>query len=88
MYDRPEQGGDGDGKITEQDAIFSLLWLWQDTNHNGLSEAGELHTLRELGLASIELDYKLSKRPDWYGSLFRYQAKVQDVHGVQVGRWA
>ena len=87
-YDKPEKGGNGDRKIDPQDAIFSSLRLWQDSDHNGLSATSELHSLAELGLQSVELDYKESKREDQFGNLFRYRAKVTDVHGAQLGRWA
>lgn len=87
-YDKPANGGNGDGKITSQDSIFSALRLWQDTNHNGLSEASELHPLAGLGLVSIDLAYKESKRVDQYGNAFRYRSKVGHQFGAQFGLWA
>jgi hypothetical protein len=87
-FDSRERGGNGDGVIDGRDAVFADLRLWRDTNHDGVSGAGELRTLPELGIAPLHLDYKESKRADEYGNEFRYRAKVGDARGERTGRWA
>jgi hypothetical protein len=87
-YDKPTNGGNGDGRINWHDAFFNSLRVWQDANHNGFSEPGELQGLLSLKVAEIDLDYKESKRRDEHGNWFGYRAKVMDTRGAHVGRWA
>ena len=44
-----------DGVIDSHDPAFSQLVVWQDANHNGVSDAGELTKLSDLGIKSIDL---------------------------------
>jgi hypothetical protein len=87
-FDQPANGGNADGKIDSNDSVFSRLRLWQDKNHNGISEADELHTLPSLNVAVFELDYKESKKTDSNGNQFKYRAKVLNGKGQQLVRWA
>lgn len=87
-YDKAENGGNGDGIIDQDDAIFAQLLLWQDLNHNGVSEANEIGSLNSHGLRAISLDYHESNRVDEYGNRFKYRARVRDTRNSNIGRWA
>jgi hypothetical protein len=87
-YDKKENGGNDDGMISSLDSIFSSLRLWQDTNHNGISEGKELRALPALGIMAMQLNYHETKRTDEHGNQFKYRARVWDSQGRQVGGWA
>lgn len=96
-FDKPENGGNGDGVIDEHDAVFSKLVLWIDENHDGISQPSELHGLSEFGIHSLSISYFESRKTDEFGNQFRYKARVNprkedrdsrdDTVAGEVGRW-
>ena len=46
----------GDGVIDASDPIYSQLRIWVDSNGNGVVDPGELETLQQAGIASINLN--------------------------------
>ena len=87
-FDKAENGGNGNGVIDAGDAVFARLLLWQDTNHNGRSDSGELHMLGQSGVSTISLDYQQSNRRDQYGNLFYYRSRIRVEKRTRVERWA
>jgi hypothetical protein len=86
-YDKAGNGGNENGIIDPADSIFTSLKLWIDSNHDGISQPGELHTLSEFAITSISLSYNIAYRKDEYGNQFRYRARVQSTDR-SVSRWA
>lgn len=90
-FDKVENGGNGNGVIDQGDAVYSRLVLWIDENHDGISQPAELHSLAELGIVSLSLNYARAMKRDQYGNIFRFRAKVnsQDKdEASSTGRWA
>ena len=85
-FDKLENGGNGDGVIDHQDAIWPNLLIWIDSNHDGVSQPEELHSLDDLGIHSIGLTYRESRRVDRYGNEFRFKGWLNPDKGDKVGR--
>jgi hypothetical protein len=78
----------GDDIIDEKDDIYTALRLWQDKNHDGVSQTAELFTLYDLGVAGVSMAYSEDRQADKHGNLFRYKAAVYGVPGSTVGMTA
>jgi len=81
VFDSSEEGGNNDGWISEDDAIYSKLRLWQDVNHDGIAQPSELITLEAAGIKAISLDYKPAKKVDENGNVYRYRSNIKDDAG-------
>jgi hypothetical protein len=68
---------DFDGWITTADAIFPLLRLWIDADHDGRSQPHELVGLKDAGVRAISVEPVESRRRDEHGNEFRYSALVR-----------
>ncbi len=53
-----------DGTIDSWDDAFSSLKIWRDANSDGITDAGELLTLTEHEIVSLNLAYRESDRVD------------------------
>lgn len=87
VYDLPENGGNGDGLIDSEDAIYSKLRIWIDSNHDGISQPSELHSLSEIGILALGLQYRLDRHIDKFGNQFRYEADLRTVGGATTHRF-
>jgi hypothetical protein len=88
MLDDPANGGNGDGRIDAADRGFARLLLWQDRNHDGVSQPEELSSLAASGVQAIELQYRFTGRRDRNGNYLRYRAKIVTAKPSSVSRWA
>jgi hypothetical protein len=52
--------GNLDGVIDAQDDVFAQLQVWVDRNTDGKTDAGELVSLADAGVLSIDLRYETS----------------------------
>jgi hypothetical protein len=68
-----------DEAITLDDSVFSRLVVWIDANHSGRTEAGELFSLRSLGVREVSLKYHESRVTDANGNIFRYWSHLRTM---------
>jgi hypothetical protein len=66
-----ELDANNDGVVDQNDEGFSTLKLWRDANGNGTVEAGELLSLAEAGVASLDVAYAQQNYTDENGNEHR-----------------
>jgi hypothetical protein len=87
-YDKTENGGNGDGVIGPEDAIWhdgllpiglyngTGLKLWIGQPVGGASLPTDLHSPEQVGVYGFVLAYTDSPKTDQYGNQFRYRSDV------------
>ncbi|MCC6749316.1 MAG: hypothetical protein IT371_16755 [Deltaproteobacteria bacterium] len=81
VLDRPEQGGNGDGRIDAGDRSFAQLRLWNDRNGDGVSQKSELRSLRQAGVRSLGLEARPTGKTDRFGNDLRLESSFVGRHG-------
>lgn len=71
----------GDGLFDGFDARFAEFQIWQDTDEDGATDAGELRSLADTGIVSIDLS---SVKPDSPSP----DTASQSILGLSTFRWA
>jgi serine-aspartate repeat-containing protein C/D/E len=76
----------GDGVVDASDAAFASLKIWQDANGNHQTDAGELVSLTEAGVASLTVGYTELPFVDAQGNLHleRSNATLSDGSSVDM----
>jgi len=81
QHDDEPHGGNADGFITDDDEIWSDLYLWTDRNADGQSTQDELRSLEEHGIAKLETIPRESPRVDRHGNRLKFWARSYSVSG-------
>ncbi|MFC0035610.1 calcium-binding protein [Cardiobacterium valvarum] len=71
----------GDGKVDAADSAFKKLGVWRDLNHNGISEEGELFTLKDLRIKSLNLGYRQADKDLGNGNTLAEVGSYTDEDG-------
>ena len=74
QYDQPLLGGNDDGLISSQDAIWPELSMWLDSNADGISTANEMRRPEALGFRSFGTIPKVRRLVDEAGNSLPYWA--------------
>lgn len=78
-FDRPENGGNGDGSIDRNDLVFDRLLLWTDANHDGVSQPEELTPVSQAGITKIRLDANYVGLRDRFGNRMKFMSIVETM---------
>ncbi len=73
----------GDGMLDAKDAAFASLRVWVDANADGVSQAGELSSLAQQGIASLKVTATPAttfNNSNWLGLVSSYETVDGSTH--------
>ena len=76
-----ELDDNGDGKVDAADKTFSKLGVWRDLNHNGINEEGEISSLADVRVQSLNLAYKNANQNLGNGNTLAEVGSYTDADG-------
>ena len=76
-----ELDDNADGAIDSNDAVFAQLRVWKDKDGDGYTSEGELLTLAEAGVQSINVNYSNSSFVDAQGNAHRQVGSYTNTDG-------
>ena len=71
---------DSDGPVCHTDAAWSSLLLWEDLNHDGISDPGELVPISRSDILLLGTEYDYTPRLDANGNALRYRSYLRERH--------
>lgn len=81
QHDKIELGGNDDGLITKEDAIWPMLRLWTDKNADGIAQRWELRRPLAAGLVAFETIPKTRIYYDEAGNFIPFYASAITIQG-------
>lgn len=74
VYDMTANGGNADGILDSDDAIWNRLRIWVDANHDGVCAPNETGTMHSYGVGSIQLGAVVTNAVDAAGNVHQLQS--------------
>ncbi len=85
-FDNLKLGGNQDGFLDRNDAVFQDLSLWIDRNHDGYSDPGEIRLLTHSKIVRLDLSYRMLIESDEHGNIYKYLSRAWVQRGTRIKR--
>ena len=70
-----------DGIVDQAEAKLAGIYIWKDSNCDGITDPGELLTLGQAGVTGVETGYIVSSDKDAHGNILRWVGSFMRADG-------